>query len=260
MKPIDTDDGLFHDGNPYTGALGTPMPAWWVNQIQAELLAVIAASGLSPSSADNAQLLLALRNLFAEPSDLSGFALKSDLSGLALKSDLNGLALKSDLSGLALKSDLNGLATQTDLANLLAPGEVSFFARESAPNGWLKANGAAVSRTTYANLFAAIGTTFGGGDGSTTFTLPDLRGEFVRGWDDGRWVDAGRAMGSWQGGEIQSHTHDMTLTAYSYNALTSNHGWGGDDSPHGPYTNTTSAAGGAETRPRNLALLACIKY
>ncbi|MCK9131735.1 phage tail protein [Haemophilus influenzae] len=64
-------------------------------------------------------------------------------------------------------------------------GEVAFFARTTPPSGWLKANGAAVSRTTYAALFAAIGTTFGAGDGSSTFNLPDLRGEFVRGLDDG---------------------------------------------------------------------------
>lgn len=86
-------------------------------------------------------------------------------------------------------------------------GEVAFFARNTAPTGYLKANGAAVSRTAYATLFAAIGTTFGAGDGSTTFNLPDLRGEFIRGWDDGRGVDSGRAFGSYQTDEIKSHKH-----------------------------------------------------
>lgn len=77
-------------------------------------------------------------------------------------------------------------------------GTVMYFAGQAAPNGWLKANGAAVSRTVYADLYAAIGTTYGEGDGSTTFNLPDLRGEFVRGFDDGRQVDIGRALGTWQ--------------------------------------------------------------
>ena len=66
-------------------------------------------------------------------------------------------------------------------AVLVPTGTVAYIAASSAPGGWLKCNGAAVSRTTYAALFAAIGTTFGAGDGSTTFKLPDLRGEFVRG-------------------------------------------------------------------------------
>jgi microcystin-dependent protein len=55
---------------------------------------------------------------------------------------------------------------------------VQFYAADTAPAGWVKANGAALSRTTYAELFAAIGTTFGAGNGSTTFNLPYMRGEF----------------------------------------------------------------------------------
>ena len=77
-------------------------------------------------------------------------------------------------------------------------GQVVYFARNTAPEGWLKCNGATISRTTYAELFNAIGTTFGAGDGST-FGLPDLRGEFIRGWDDGRGVDSGRTFGVSQG-------------------------------------------------------------
>lgn len=90
---------------------------------------------------------------------------------------------------------------------IVPPGAVMYFARNTAPPGWLKCNGAAISRTAYSKLFAAIGTAFGAGDGFTTFNLPDLRGEFVRGWDDGRGVDGGRAFGSFQAGMIQSHSH-----------------------------------------------------
>lgn len=90
------------------------------------------------------------------------------------------------------------------------PGDIKYTASSTAPTGWLKANGAAVSRTAYAALFAAIGTTFGAGDGFTTFNLPDLRGEFIRGWDDGRGIDAGRSIGSAQAGAIQSHGHSAS--------------------------------------------------
>ncbi len=135
------------------------------------------------------------------------------------------------------------------------PGKTAHFAMSTPPLGWLKANGAAVSRTAYAALFAAIGTMYGAGDGSTTFNLPDMRGEFVRGWDDGRGVDSGRVFGSAQADELRSHAHTMrgrdgSDTAGAYVGGASTNG----------STKTTEVAGGTETRPRNLALLACIKY
>lgn len=83
-------------------------------------------------------------------------------------------------------------------SDAVAPGTVAAYCATTAPTGWLKANGAAVSRTTYPALFAVCGTTFGPGDGSTTFNLPELRGNFVRGWDDGRGADSGRVFGSEQ--------------------------------------------------------------
>ncbi|QPB08629.1 tail protein [Burkholderia phage Mica] len=79
-------------------------------------------------------------------------------------------------------------------------GMVMYFAGSAAPAGWLKANGAAISRTAYGALFARIGTTYGAGDGANTFNLPDLRGEFLRGFDDGRGIDPSRAFGSMQDG------------------------------------------------------------
>lgn len=115
------------------------------------------------------------------------------------------------------------------------PGAVMHFARTTAPAGWLKCNGAAISRTAYADLFAAIGATFGAGDGFTTFNLPDLRGEFIRGWDDGRGVDGGRAMGSRQDGAIQSHTHTGS------SAGAGNHTHTGTAASGGDHTHSASA-------------------
>lgn len=134
---------------------------------------------------------------------------------------------------------------------------VAFFPMAAAPSGWLKANGAAVSRATYAALFSLIGTTFGAGDGATTFNLPDLRGEFLRGLDDGRGVDAARVLGSAQADAFKSHTHTFTK-GQGYNT-------GGGSYPGNsvtaPWENpSTAATGGTETRPRNVALLVCIKY
>lgn len=143
-------------------------------------------------------------------------------------------------------------------------GEVAFFAKNTAPTGWLKANGAAVSRTAYAALFAAIGVTFGAGDGSTTFNLPDLRGEFPRGWDDGRGVDSGRSFGSIQTDQMQDHWHKAWTQNSNWAASGTGVGVGAlfSDVPNGSTPGFTVASGsyGPETRPRNVALLACIKY
>lgn len=223
------------------------------------------------------------------------------------------------------------------------PGDLKYTARRTAPPGWLKANGAAVSRTTYAALFDAIctmlGTTtfglqaegnpvlvtisgseigvdqplqftttgalpagmpatvyvktiespgvytvaasaggpaisiapgtpqsgvhttrvlpFGLGDGSTTFNLPDSRGDFLRAWDDGRGVDAGRAVGTFQADEFRSHSH--TLSRLSGNVSGPSTRFQRAELGN-PNTESTNAVGGAETRPRNLAFLLCIKY
>jgi microcystin-dependent protein len=172
----------------------------------------------------------------------------------------------------------------TLVGNSSFAGMVAFFAMNTAPSGWLDADGSAVSRTTYAALFAAIGTTFGSGDGSTTFNLPDMRGEFPRGWDDGRGVDSGRAFGSAQLDQMQKITGGVTGEAFTVNSGASSsasgamsigasagatvskttvagRGWNGlgFDSANSPNARVSSTTSG-ETRARNVALLACIKF
>lgn len=183
--------------------------------------------------------------------------------------------------------------------NVTPPGAVQFFAQPWAPVGWLKANGAEVSRTTYANLFAAIGTHYGAGNGSTTFNLPDLRGEFLRSWDDGKGVDKSRLFGGWQDSDNKAHQHYGTTSmagSHHHSGTTQESGYhthpvgrtGGGSGTHaaesvpgkggelhgggihqhnfstdwvGDHSHnfTTSFSGGDESRPRNIALLACIK-
>lgn len=88
----------------------------------------------------------------------------------------------------------------------LPPGSMAMFAGAAAPTGWLLCNGAAVSRTSNAALFAAIGTTFGAGDGSTTFNVPDLRGRAPIGAGTGPSLSA-RTLGATGGAE----THQLTI-------------------------------------------------
>lgn len=119
----------------------------------------------------------------------------------------------SDVESKRAARDNLDIYSRAETRQMAPAGLVGHFARTTAPSGWLKANGAAISRTAYADLFAAIGTTFGAGDGFNTFNLPDLRGEFIRGWDDGRGVDGGRTLGSGQSGALQSHSHTGSAAA-----------------------------------------------
>ena len=128
--------------------------------------------------------------------------------------------------------------------------------------GWLLCDGSAVSRTTYSTLFAAIGTTFGSGNGSTTFNLPDLRGRFALG------VSSGHALATKGGAEtvtltvdqIPSHSHTVSISHYSQSS-----GNGSVDKKSGTSsaTFTTSNTGGGQAHnnmPPYLSLNYIIKY
>lgn len=119
-------------------------------------------------------------------------------------------------------------------------GQVASFALAVPPAGWLKANGAVVPRAVYADLFAAIGTRFGAGDGATTFNLPDLRGQFVRGWDDGRGIDPSRVMGTEQAFQNAAHTHGASTANAGDHTHTATVGSSGSHSHSG----TATSAGG----------------
>jgi microcystin-dependent protein len=160
---------------------------------------------------------------------------------------------------------------------LLPAGAVQAFAMNSAPAGWLAADGSNVNRTTYAALFTAIGTTYGAGDGSTTFALPDLRGYFVRGSGTNGDGTAAGTFGAKQADLFRSHNHGVNDPGHQHSytdevrvsngVFTSAGGTGQDGASNvGRLTalNFTSvsiqAAGGAETRPANIAMLYCIKF
>lgn len=110
------------------------------------------------------------------------------------------------------------LIDQQDQQDAAAPiGVVQMYASATPPKGWLACDGAAVSRRDYAELYAIIGTTFGSGDGSSTFNVPDLRGRVVIGAGTGTGLTA-RAVGDTGGAEtvtlteaeIPAHDHDVT--------------------------------------------------
>ncbi|SEF22739.1 phage tail protein [Variovorax sp. NFACC27] len=168
------------------------------------------------------------------------------------------------LTILAPTTDVLRFQWQEALGLYLA-GEIVFSAGNTPAVGTVKANGAALSRVTYARLFGRIGTIFGAGNGSTTFNVPDLRGEFLRGWDDGRGVDGGRNFGS-----FQLATHVFDHYGYAGGAVPGDgfttYESDGSAQPGTQIRAISSNANNAVTavyryvRPRNIALLPCIRY
>ena len=164
--------------------------------------------------------------------------------------------LKVRTSGITANEIAAGEITPalTNFANSLLPaGAVMAFAMTTAPSGWLAANGASVSTTTYASLFAAIGYTYGGSGGS--FNLPDLRGYFVRGHGtNGDGTESG-SFGAKQADAFKAHTHTVIQTIDQNGSFDS----GAGRPRYGGSLTNTGSTGSTETRPKNIAMLYCIK-
>ncbi len=204
----------------------------------------------------------------------------SSLSGnvtLTLPSSItNGGFLQTDGSGNLSFQIVAGVPTSS----------VFCIAVATIPTGYLECDGSAVSRSTYSALFAIIGTNYGTGDGSSTFNIPDLRGEFVRGADRGRGVDSGRNVASSQGSANLSHGHSVGASVndsghvhattfdnkkyFPGGGSTSVSYGGAGGYPADVFTMSSATtgisvsisqnnAGGSEARPRNIAMVYIIK-
>lgn len=139
----------------------------------------------------------------------------------------------------------------------LPAGTMAMFAGATAPTGWLLCQGQAVSRTTNAALFAAIGTTWGNGDGSTTFGLPDLRGRAPIGAGTGPSLTA-RTLGATGGAE----THQLTIPempAHTHTFGTSGSGGGGISSGGQSAPAATSSVGSGNAH-NNMQPFAVVNY
>ncbi len=177
------------------------------------------------------------------------------------------------------------LLAQTQGTALGAPaGSMIAYGGTTPPSGWLLCNGAAVSRSTYAELFGTIGTSFGAGDGSTTFNVPDFRGRFLRGLDGTAGVDpdkttrtamnaggnTGNSMGSIQADDLKSHRHRLVSQTGMNNTNVLHLGYAihGSQGANGTafFTDTNNTGqlmentGGTESRPANASVNFIIKY
>lgn len=142
------------------------------------------------------------------------------------------------------------------LSSFLPVGTVLHYASITPPDGWLVCDGSLIKRADFPALYAVIGTTYSAGDGSTTFGLPNLLGEFIRGWDKNRGVDSGRSFGSSQTDELKSHSHVVPGEVAASTGSSSRTVSGNQT---GTNNGITQLTGGSETRPRNVALLPIIK-
>ncbi|HAW3359475.1 TPA: tail fiber protein [Escherichia coli] len=166
----------FTRGNPQTGTPATDLDDDYFDMLQEELCSVVEASGASLEKGRNDQLLTALRALLLSRKNPFG-DIKSDGT------------VKTALENLGLGE-----------GSALPVGVPVPWPSATPPTGWLKCNGAAFSAEEYPELAKVY----------PTNKLPDLRGEFIRGWDDGRNVDSGRALLSQQSDAMQKISGTVT--------------------------------------------------
>ena len=201
------------------------------------------------------------------------------LTNIAASAAWSAITGKPAFGGAALLNvgTASGTVAAGDDARFSAGGEsvgaISLHAGNAAPSGKIKANGALLSRVTYAPLWTyaqssgnlaafdaawTSGSLFGQfspGDGSTTFRIPYVNGYFFRAWDDSRGVDIGRGIGTSQADDLKAHTHTQNALAdWSFLDV------GSAVQVAQSGTANTGSTGGGETRPKNIAFLACIKY
>ncbi|HAV9041003.1 TPA: integrase [Escherichia coli] len=228
----------FTRGNPQTGTPATDLDDDYFDMLQEELCGVVEASGASLEKGRHDQLLTALRALLLSRKNPFG-DIKSDGT------------VKTALENLGLGE-----------GSALPVGVPVPWPSVTPPTGWLKCNGAAFSAEEYPELAKAY----------PTNKLPDLRGEFIRGWDDGRGIDAGRVLLSIQAGMLEKHRHPVVandgydskeeweLATIFRRAYTQGRGLdaaaaGGSliPSPTLHSRGSIGNTGGSETRPRNIA-------
>lgn len=203
----------------------------------------------------------------------------ADVAAMGFRLTMVGFITGSAPGDFVTTSALDA-AVAAAIAIALPPGVIDHWGGAAAPTGWLECNGAAISRVTYSGLYSNIGTSWGVGNGTTTFNLPDLRGKFWRGWDHSRGIDTGRTQFSNQDQAtlVPNHKHpngmaDDIQTLFVYGSTTQDmpgaatytvrqdndvlartyQGWSGA-------ATATDATPATETRPVNVAGMFIIKF
>ncbi|WP_205691938.1 phage tail protein [Caulobacter soli] len=254
MHRVDTEDsvgGMFQPGDPASGLGPTLLGHDWFNDIQENVARVIEGAGIALVKGGYDQLKTAINTLIATA---KAAAIATAAGDATTKAGAAQTAAVATASGDATTKANNALAAAKAYA--WSPGDMKMRAANVAEGGWYLCDGSAVSRTGDAALFAVIGTTWGAGDGVSTFNLPDLRGEHPRGADNGRGAvpdHPGHTVGTYLADQNQAHTHTLAQIGTA----------GSNNQPTGPATNfgqaNTGSSGGAEARGRSAGVLFVIK-
>lgn len=245
------------DANPAAGTEGSAVPAAAIEHPMREIEAAILAAGLVPSTGNLGQL-----------AEVIGYRIRHLGTGVALPAQNIGPCWHADYNSLMTWQAFtaNG-ANYTGYASVLV-GSLLLDTQPTPRAGYIKSGVVNLSRTAYAALRAwamhngimvAEGAWLAGriavadnADG-TTFKVFDVRGDFLRAWSDGSAVDSGRGFGTWQEDEFKTHAHVYNGTTLVYLQT-------GGTAVYANYSGATSSTGGVETKPRNTALLASIKF
>jgi microcystin-dependent protein len=207
------------------------------------------------SAADDGTVLKAI--------DLKNIQDDINTTGLADADAIQGVPVDAPTAGndgqALIYDDGSGTFTYSTAVTGNVVGQIVAYGGSSAPSGWALCDGSAISRTTFADLFAALGTTFGVGDGSTTFNIPDLRGRFPLGKDNMGGSSANRVtdaqadtLGGSSGAETKNieHTHPGGTTGGPSSTVFVDDNSGGTDYNVGSETHThttTSTGNGGST-------------
>ena len=186
---------------------------------------------------------------------------------------INTLTNEVNIANLRLSSIATNPSVKTPVGtdsyrNVIPVGSILMFPSLTIPNGWFECNGDEKSRANYGDLYDIIQYTYGTGVGGN-FKLPDLRGVFVRGLDHGKLIDPGRTLGNFQDDLIKTHQHSSTSNlplVYNNGTTVSQFQNTGTPTAWAGTVNSdtllqgNNIGGGVETRPKNYALVYCIKW
>ena len=272
MHPIDTPDKTFHDGDGVS-ELGTILPAWWLNQVQSELLAVLTAAGIQPDKAKPNQVVEALRKLIDEQAGGKGLPVGAVIGFPRAITSQEGF-LKADGSTFAQATypDLHRVLGGNKLPNLTRSdiGMTAYFAFDDIPDGWIKYDdiAAKVTQSAYPELYRKLAAQYG-----SIAAVPKAEDRFIRNAAGGLTVgtqqgDAIRNItGSIDSGADQNRQLFDDVTASGALAV-SKRGWkrwtgDSNDGYNVPTAFDFDASRvvpvAAENRPKALAMVLCIK-
>jgi len=219
--------GWFQDGNPAEGIRGTVLEADFLNDLVANLMAVLTAGGVTPVKGDDNNLRDAILAMIA--------------GGTVPVGAIVPFAAAAAPTGYVKANGV--LLSRSTYASLWAHAQAS---------------GAIVSDATW---LAGRPGAWSTGDGSTTFRIPDFRGLFPRGFHDGSGTydsDTATLLGQYRDSQNKAHTHNLATNGTG-NGNNSNYRLGGSEYSS-PYTDVTASSGGVEAYPRHASQLICIKY